>query len=255
MEKFTRFHLVRFSCNNINEYEKYNDKQEKLITAFKSLNKRNINKNEYIIANISFSYNPIMYLSVIQYQNQLFLGIYDVQNHKITFNDIDDKLLKCKSSSIELLANNFNKTKEIFNINTPVTVKYLVDKEIGKIWQQIIPFLDKVIESRNNVKIWEDINDIENHLVAEYEAIQVIKQHLEDYEYDLEYNYEGYININNEPFVLINNNELIFSEKCSDELKEIILNACKGFSESGYNIEDMSEEQNISERENDDYEK
>lgn len=43
--------------------------------------------------------------------------------------------------------------------------------------------------------------------------------------------------------MLINNNELIFSKECSEELKEIILNACKDFSESGYSIEEILEEQ------------
>ena len=66
---------------------------------------------------------------------------------------------------------------------------------------------------------------------------------MKDYEYNLEYNYEGYININNEPFALINNNELVFSVKCSDELKEIVINSCKGFTKSERNIEDISEEQ------------
>ena len=70
---------------------------------------------------------------------------------------------------------------------------------------------------------------------------------MKDYEYNLEYNYEGYININNEPFALINNNELVFSVKCSDELKEIVINSCKGFTKSEHSIEEILDEQTIDE--------
>ena len=207
-------------------------------------------KLAYYCAGITLPHTDNEFISAILYKNELFLGVYLKNERSITFTNNSTKFIEY--DTIENLIHRLKNyiQKDVFKNNQLYTT-----------WQKTFSLLDKVIEENKrfetmyvdragNIKdevhgygAWLEHNDKINHLVAEYEAIQAIKQHLKDYEYNLEYSYEGYININNEPFVLINNNELIFSEKCSDKLKEIILNACKGFTESEYSIEEILKEQ------------
>lgn len=185
-----------------------------------------ISKNKNIVI-ASFKINAETYLSAISYKNNFYLGIYNYNNNNITFNVKINSIID-KDYFIRIINRLTNYVKN--NIQPNYEINSL-GYYILRAWEETYPLLDKVIEVQNSNCTYERKNDQINHLVAEYEAVQAIKQYYRTYGCTDNITVQN-INFTTQSFVqLTDDHKIVFSKTCPKVLKSMIVNACCGFEE------------------------